>query len=129
MGAAPQGNVPQGLHDALVAMNNKGKRIVAIPSRLAFGSQGGSEGRVPPNSDLVYQIEVVAVRVKKSSNVEAQEEASASDSEASESEKRQSTLDRMKKIGVAAMVDPSQLRKKQENPVEIEESSAEESAS
>ena len=84
VGSAPEGNVPQGIHDALIEMNNKGKRIVAIPSRLGFGSRGGSDGRIPANADLVYQIEVVAVRVKKSAVAEP-EEVSVSDSEASES--------------------------------------------
>jgi hypothetical protein len=95
---------PAGLFSSVVGMSNKGKRVVVLP-------QGGE----------VYQVDVVAVKVPKKQVPESPvREALIEDvSDDEESSKRQTTLDRMKKIGVAAMVAPTRVEVKAE-PIQEE---------
>lgn len=53
------GNVIPGWEIALKTMRKGGKSTIIIPSALAYGEQGG--GPIPPNSPLVFDIEVVEV--------------------------------------------------------------------
>ncbi|MCE2504347.1 MAG: FKBP-type peptidyl-prolyl cis-trans isomerase [Chlorobi bacterium] len=54
--------VIQGWTEALQLMKPGSKWIVFIPSRLAFGENGGFDGKVGPNQMLIYEIELVAVK-------------------------------------------------------------------
>lgn len=49
----------QGWKDGIPGMKEGGKRRLIIPSDLAYGSQG-NQG-IPPDSDLVFEIELLAV--------------------------------------------------------------------
>lgn len=49
----------QGWQDGIPGMKVGGKRRLVIPSELGYGSQGSSS--VPPNTDLVFEIELIAV--------------------------------------------------------------------
>jgi hypothetical protein len=51
--------VLQGLEVALSQMHLHEKAEVILPSWLAFGSAGSADGRVPPYTTVVYQIEVL----------------------------------------------------------------------
>ena len=42
-------------------MNVGGKRILLIPSQLAYGSQNVGGGLIPPNSPLVFYVELVTL--------------------------------------------------------------------
>lgn len=48
-----------GFTEALLGMKEGGKRDVFIPSNLAYGSKG--YGPIPPNVDLIFQIELLKV--------------------------------------------------------------------
>lgn len=41
------------------AMKAGGKRTVLLPSSLAYGERGAGGGIIPPDSDLVFDIELV----------------------------------------------------------------------
>jgi peptidyl-prolyl cis-trans isomerase A (cyclophilin A) len=56
----------KGLREGLQSMREGGKRTLVVPPELAYGADG-IPGRVPPNSTLIYEIELLAVKppVKK----------------------------------------------------------------
>jgi len=54
------GQVIQGFDEAVDGMRVGGKRQIVIPPELGYGSQ--AVGPIPPNSVLVFVIEVVAAR-------------------------------------------------------------------
>lgn len=45
--------------DDIPAMKAGGKRTVLLPSSLAYGERGAGGGIIPPNADLVFDIELV----------------------------------------------------------------------
>ena len=49
-----------GFKEALLSMKVGDKLRVFIPAALAYGEQG-IQGLIPPNSDLVFQIEIVDI--------------------------------------------------------------------
>ena len=49
-----------GLDEGLLGMKAGGKRIIIIPSKLAYGKQG--MGPIPPNSDLKVEVELLDVK-------------------------------------------------------------------
>ena len=50
-----------GLETGIKKMKNRGKAKIIIPSQLAFGEQGSSTGIIPPNTTLVYEVEILRV--------------------------------------------------------------------
>jgi FKBP-type peptidyl-prolyl cis-trans isomerase len=55
------GQVIQGWDQGIVGMKEGGKRILVIPSALAYGSQAVGEV-IPANSDLIFQVELLKVQ-------------------------------------------------------------------
>ncbi|OQR95041.1 hypothetical protein THRCLA_22181 [Thraustotheca clavata] len=55
------GNSIQGLDIGIEGMCVGGKRIISIPSKVGFGEKGNGQ-KVPPNADLIYEVELVKVR-------------------------------------------------------------------
>ena len=53
--------VLKGLEIALSQMHLDEKAEFILPSWLAFGSTGSADGRVPPYSSVIYQVEVLAI--------------------------------------------------------------------
>ncbi|MDQ3190702.1 MAG: FKBP-type peptidyl-prolyl cis-trans isomerase [Bacteroidota bacterium] len=53
--------VISGLEIAIKKMKMGAKAKIIIPSHLAFGNKGSSTGVVPPNTTVIYQIEVLRV--------------------------------------------------------------------
>jgi FKBP-type peptidyl-prolyl cis-trans isomerase len=49
-----------GLDEGLPGMKAGGKRLLTIPPRLAFGEQGSS-GRVPPNTTVTFEVELIQI--------------------------------------------------------------------
>ena len=48
-----------GILDGMLGMNVGGRRRLVVPSELALGACG--KGPIPPNSTLVYEIELLAI--------------------------------------------------------------------
>jgi FKBP-type peptidyl-prolyl cis-trans isomerase len=55
------GQVIRGFDMGVTGMRVGGARRVVIPPDLAFGSTGTSDGAVPPNATLVFDIELLEV--------------------------------------------------------------------
>lgn len=55
------GRVIKGWDEGVVGMKEKGKRLLIIPPNKAYGARAFPDGRIPPNSTLVFEIEVVNV--------------------------------------------------------------------
>ncbi|KGL80556.1 Peptidyl-prolyl cis-trans isomerase FKBP7, partial [Tinamus guttatus] len=55
------GQVIKGLDIAMMNMCPGEKRKVTIPPSLAYGQQGYSQGKIPPNATLIFEIELYAV--------------------------------------------------------------------
>lgn len=58
MDYSPDAQLIQGFRESLMQMNYGDKVIVLIPSHLAYGEQG-SRGVIPPNADLIFELEIV----------------------------------------------------------------------
>ena len=55
------GRVIKGWDEGLVGMKAKGKRLLIIPPNKAYGSREAPGGAIPPNSTLVFEVEVMNI--------------------------------------------------------------------
>jgi FKBP-type peptidyl-prolyl cis-trans isomerase len=55
------GQVIPGFGEALQKMREGGRYSIRIPSALGYGAAGAGDGKIPPNSDLIFDIEVKQV--------------------------------------------------------------------
>lgn len=55
------GQVIKGWDQGIVGMKVGGKRVLAIPAALAYGSQSPSAS-IPANSDLIFEVELLKVQ-------------------------------------------------------------------
>lgn len=51
-----------GFEEGLFGMNEGGTRIMVLPPELAYGQQGSGDA-IPPNTGLVFQVELITVSV------------------------------------------------------------------
>ena len=55
------GRVIRGWDEGIVGMKEGGKRLLVIPPETASGAAGAPGGKIPPNSTLVFEVELVKV--------------------------------------------------------------------
>ena len=52
------GRVIKGWDEGVLGMKEGGKRMLIIPPEKAYGSQNVGGGKIPPNSTLVFEVDV-----------------------------------------------------------------------
>ena len=54
-------NVIQGWHIGFAGMKVGGERRLMIPPQLAYGEEGSSTGTIPPNTPLIFDVELLDI--------------------------------------------------------------------
>ncbi|WP_441818269.1 FKBP-type peptidyl-prolyl cis-trans isomerase [Lysobacter sp. TAB13] len=55
------GRVIRGWDDGVAGMRVGGKRVLMIPSDMGYGVEGAGGGAIPPDTSLVFEVELLGV--------------------------------------------------------------------
>ena len=70
-GTPLEGQIKQmlpGMREGLQLMSPGAKYVLYIPSKLAYGSEGAGGGAVPPNANLVFEVELLSLKGEQKAN-------------------------------------------------------------
>ena len=56
------GEVIKGWEEGVTGMRIRGKRQLRIPPNLAYGAEGAPDGTIPPNANLIFDIQLLGVQ-------------------------------------------------------------------
>ena len=56
------GQVIAGWDVGIIGMKEGGKRRLYIPSSMAYGEQGAGNGAIPPNANLIFDVELLSIK-------------------------------------------------------------------
>ncbi len=57
-----QPTVIQGINDTVIGMRVGGTRTIDCPPRLHWGRSGSGDGKIPPNTNLIVHIKLLALK-------------------------------------------------------------------
>lgn len=57
-----EGRVIEGWEKGLIGMKIGGKRELTIPPEMGYGEAGTPDGTIPPNSTLIFEVELIEIR-------------------------------------------------------------------
>jgi FKBP-type peptidyl-prolyl cis-trans isomerase FkpA len=55
------GKVIEGWEEGILGMKAGGKRVLYVPASLGYGTRGARGGVIPPDADLIFEVELLRV--------------------------------------------------------------------